>query len=344
VYPNSRAELIRRIAAGVAPDTELLGQNHLAAFAVEATVHEPTIRPRGGALARRVLWNARELTIPWEVERDTDVIVTPLAALLPLAARVRGRQRVLVVNYGLCTTWERSSAPRRRLLQASLGSAAAIVCLGSSQRTLLLAQTGLPPDRVVTIRVGVDERFFAPEPPADEREPLVLAVGKDLARDYTTLAEALRQLDVPAVIAALPRNLEAVRLPPRVEAGFVEVRELRELYRRAACVVVPQRRADYEYGSEGGGLTALLEAMASARPIVASERPVLRDYIDDERTALIVPPEDPHALAAAIARVLEDRGLARSLGSTARARIEDGLTTRHFAAGVASLVKTVAES
>jgi glycosyltransferase involved in cell wall biosynthesis len=104
-------------------------------------------------------------------------------------------------------------------------------------------------------------------------------------------------------------------------------------------VVVPQRRSNYPEGSEGGGLTALLEAMATARPVVASDRPVLHDYVEDERTALFVPPEDPARLSDAIARVLEERELAESLGTSARRKVEQGLKTRDFAAGVASIVR-----
>ena len=50
---------------------------------------------------------------------------------------------------------------------------------------------------------------------------------------------------------------------------------LGELYAGAACVVLPQRRPEYPYGSEGGGLTALLEALAMAKPLVASDKPIL---------------------------------------------------------------------
>src|SRR5436305_17523 len=83
----------------------------------------------------------------------------------------------------------------------------------------------------------------------------------------------------------------------------------------AADVALPQRRDGYPYGSEGGGLTALLEAMAMGRPLVATGRAILRDYVADGDNALIVPPEDPAALRAAIERVLGDRALAERLGA-----------------------------
>jgi glycosyltransferase involved in cell wall biosynthesis len=117
--------------------------------------------------------------------------------------------------------------------------------------------------------------------------------------------------------------------------------QLRDEYARAACVVLPQRSDTYPYGSEGGGLTALLEAMAMAKPIVASDRAILHDYVDDGVEALLVPPEDPPALRAAVERVLGDPDLARSLGAAARARVERAHTSRGFAAQLAPVLRSV---
>jgi glycosyltransferase involved in cell wall biosynthesis len=332
VYPNPRGRLAAEVAAGRAPDTTLLGQNHLAALGVEATIED---FETGGRLPR----NLREPLIAWRLAARADVVFTPLAALLPLAARALRRPAIVAVNYGLCTIWERSGAARRRLLSTSLRSTVGVVCLGSNQREQLLAQTRLPPEHVVTVRLGVDERFFSPQPQPETDDPVVLAVGKDLARDYRTFVEAVAGLGVRAEIACLPRNLEGIALPPRVRARFVGPGELRQLYREAACVVIPQRRPEYPYGSEGGGLTALLEAMASSRAVVASERPILLDYVVPEESALLVPPEDAAALAAAIERLLGQRALAARLGESARRNVEDGLTTRRFAEQLAPILK-----
>lgn len=63
----------------------------------------------------------------------------------------------------------------------------------------------------------------------------------------------------------------------------------------------------------------LFEYMAAARPIVASDLPALREVLQDEVTALLVAPGDPHALAAAIRRLAEDPALADRLGHAAAA-------------------------
>ncbi len=338
VYPNSRRELVAEVARGEAPDSTLLGQNHLAALGIAATIHEPRLtRTQRSGLTHRLSWHLREVTLPWELG-DVDVVFTPLANLLPLAARARRRLHIVVVNYGLCMIYERSTRARRRLLAESLRSAAAVVCLGESQREQLLEQTGLDPARAHTALLGIDERFFVPAR-MPKGEPYVLTVGKDLSRDFATFVEAVRRLGVRAELAVYPRNLEGIALPPTVRARVVGPVALRELYAGAACVVIPQRTPECRYGSEGGGLTSLLESMAMARPTVISDRPILRDYVTDGRTALVVPPEDPAALASAIERVLADPG---SLGPEARTRVEEGLTTRHLAARLAPILREAA--
>ena len=341
VYPNSRRDLLVGIEEGEEPDSTLHGALYLGEYGIDVRFHDPILTRRAlPAPLDRVAWSLRELTTPYELGR-TNVVVTPLAALLPLAARGR-RLPVVAINFGLNLIWRRASRARRVLLRSSLRAAARVICLGESQRSELVASAGLDPTRVVTMPIPVDTEFFRPrvEPDGDVRN--VLTVGKDLARDYGTFLEAVRPLPVDATIVAHPRNVEWPELSPNValRSGLF-FHELRELYAGAACVVLPQRSEDYVYGSEGGGLTALLEAMAMGRPVVASDRAILHDYVTDGVEALLVPPEDPAALRAAIDRVLGDPELSRSLGSAARARVERAHTSQGFAARLAPLLWSV---
>lgn len=339
IYLNSRRALIEGVRRGDEPDTQLYGALFLPEHGIDVAFHEPLLsRRRLPAPLERVAWNARELAAPFEVGR-TDVLVTPLAAWLPLAARAR-RLPAVVFNFGLNLIWRRASRERRALLRRSLLAAARVICLGESQRSELVALAGLPAEHVVTMLVPVDDRFFTPAPASGRRT--VLAVGKDLARDYATLAGAVDGLDAEVRVVAHPRNLAGIALPAnvRVEQGL-SYADLRAAYADAGCVVLPQRGEGFAYGSEGGGLTALLEAMATARPVVASERAILRDYVEDGREALVVPPEDPSALREAIERVLSDGGLAQRLGEAGRARVERAHTSRGFAAQLAPMLRAV---
>ena len=73
---------------------------------------------------------------------------------------------------------------------------------------------------------------------------------------------------------------------------------------------------------EGLGLSAM-EAQACGVPVVASRIGGLVEAVQDGVTGFLVPPRDPAALAAAIARLLCDRELARRFGDAGRQRIEE---------------------
>ena len=343
VYPNSRRAVLAGIEGGTEPDSQLHGGTYLPEHGIEVRYYDPLLtRRRHRQPLERVAWNMRELTVPFEL-RGVDVVFTPLgAAGLPLAAALR-RLPVVVINFGLNLIWRRASPARRRWLRRSLGSAARIVCMGQSQTREFIELSGIPEERVDTLLIPIDDRFFTPLPaPAPDGPKKVVAVGKDLARDYATVAAAVESLDVRVDFVTLPRNLEGIRLPPNVRVlTNVPSTELRNLYVQADCVVVAQRRDEFAYGSEGGGLTTLLEGMAMQRAVVATERAIFHDYVDDGVEGLVVPPEDPAAMRAAIERVLGDPELARSLGAAGRARVERAHTTRGFAAQLAPLLRDV---
>ena len=325
--------------AGREPDTALLGFNHLAAFEVAADVHDPRLlRRKRGGLLERFLWSARELPLPWELWW-ADVAFTPLANLFPLAARVHGAPPVVVANYGLITIYDRSSRARQNLLARSLRSCAAVVCLGESQRRDTIARCRVRPERVHVLPLGVDVDWFRPRH-TPIGEPYVLTVGKDLARDLHTFAAAVAPLDVRVEIVAHPRNLRGVSVPRNARVrSFISTVELRDLYAGAACVVVPQRADGYPYGSEGGGLTTVCEAMAMAKPIVATERAILRDYLQADE---LVPPRDSPALRTAIEHILRDERAARERSDRGRRRAEERHSTRRFAEALAPILRAVA--
>jgi glycosyltransferase involved in cell wall biosynthesis len=336
VFPNSRAALAAAVEAGEAPDSTLFGLNHLAAHEVDAElVDPPDYDP--ARLVGRVRWHTRELALPRRL-RGFDVAFTPLINVFPLATRALRGPRIVTINYGHALIYERSSRVRRRFVRASLRTAARVVCIGRWQRDHAVDRIGVDPERVVTLPVPIDDRFF-PALDYPRSEPLVLSVGKDDARDFATLAGAAAGLGARVQIVAKPRFVRHIALPPNVTVDTVSYARLRELYAQAAVVVVPQRRDGYVYGSEGGGITASLEAAASARPLVVTERAMLRDYVTDGENGVVVPPEEPTALREAIERLLGDATLAARLGAAGRARVERDHTTRGFAARLAPVLR-----
>jgi glycosyltransferase involved in cell wall biosynthesis len=116
-----------------------------------------------------------------------------------------------------------------------------------------------------------------------------------------------------ARIEALAKSLEAA---DRVRfVGPVPPPKRWEYLAKASVCVLPLTRS--AFGTSFTSPLKLFEYMAAARPIVASDLPALREVLRDGENALLVPPEDPAALAAAIRRLQEDPLLAERLAAQA---------------------------
>ena len=154
----------------------------------------------------------------------------------------------------------------------------------------------------------------------------VLYVGRlHRQKGVDTLVRAVPLLppDVPVTLAgdgperaALEKLAARLGVADRVRVtGFLPHRQVPELLAGAAVAVLPSR---YE---ELG--TALVEAMAAGRPVVASAVGGIPELVRDGVDGLLVPPGEPVALATAVRALLADPQLAARLGSHGRDRVAE---------------------
>jgi glycosyltransferase involved in cell wall biosynthesis len=155
--------------------------------------------------------------------------------------------------------------------------------------------------------------------------PIVLAVGRQ--EPQKGLDVLLRA--VPALHAAVPgtqvliaaREGRATAELHRLAANLDQVQflggrdDVADLLCAADVMVLPSRRE----GLPG----VVLEAMAMEAPIVASDLRPVREAVPDDRYAILVPPEDPAALAEAMAGALTDRAAAERRVTAARERFTE---------------------
>jgi glycosyltransferase involved in cell wall biosynthesis len=149
------------------------------------------------------------------------------------------------------------------------------------------------------------------------RDDGYLFAGGNSDRDYCTLVEAVRLLDVPTWIALTQRDLLAgIELPPHLRVEATSPEGFRQAIAGAKLIVVPMRKGTLR----SGGQQTCLNAMLLGKPTIAVGRRWAIDFMTDGEDGLIVDYEDVEGLRRAIRWVLDYPEAAQRLGQRARER------------------------
>lgn len=211
----------------------------------------------------------------------------------------------------------------------------------------------IPPDRIQVLPLGLDYQLFAPRQGDALRQRLglpatvsvVLYAGRlEQRKGVDLLIEAFGQVATqhPAAVLALAgfdtqtapgqrsyrdfleQRVAALGIAGNVHfLGHVPYAELPELYASCDIFVAPSRFEPF-------GMI-YLEAMASAKPVIACRSGGVPEIVEEGSTGLMVEPEDADGLARALARLLADPTYARKLGEAGRNRVKTLFSSRTIA-------------
>lgn len=185
-----------------------------------------------------------------------------------------------------------------------------------------------PRARVRVVPNGCDAPAAELPAPSREDPPRILYAGQLYPwKGVDVLVEAAARLPRArlVILGGLEGEADLERVRARVRALGLEARtempgtvahaRVGGELERAAVVVVPVLRTAMT--ERHTSPLKAFEAMAAGRPLVASDLPSSREVLRDGDNALLVPPGDAAALAAALARLLEEPALARRLAEQA---------------------------
>jgi glycosyltransferase involved in cell wall biosynthesis len=197
-----------------------------------------------------------------------------------------------------------------------------------------------PPGRVVLAYHGLDADRFPPAGRAlaardggDEAQPVrILSVGRAVAKKgFDDLLAALALLPPElswrfvhigggALRDALRRQAVRLGLAARIEwRGALPQGEVLAAYRDADIFVLASRVA--ADGDRDGLPNVLMEAQSQGLVCLATATSGIGELIADGMTGLLVPPDAPEALAAALARLIREPALRETLGAAGEARV-----------------------
>jgi len=182
-------------------------------------------------------------------------------------------------------------------LQLPVRRAQLVTVPSEATRRDLLAVVRCDPSRVRVVPNPVRTGFSPSAAPVRER-PLVLLLGAWPNKNLVRSAQALRGLDVDVVLVGRPdaaqlETLEGLSVQVRADLNEAQVAAA---YRDCDLLLFPSTR-------EGFGVP-ILEAQASGRPVVTSDRDPMAEVSGG--AACLVDPEDVAAIRAGVRRVLSD--------------------------------------
>jgi glycosyltransferase involved in cell wall biosynthesis len=273
-------------------------------------------RPGGLRSGLRAAWTAFTRRSEYDVIVTSEASGMPLALLLRLARARRGH---VMVAHWLAPA--KKSIPFKWLrVQDAIDR---LVVYSTAQERYALEQLRVPRAKVEKLMHAADAEFWHP---LGHPQSGICGAGLE-QRDYSTLLEAVRGLDLTLTIAAASPwtkhdPLADRALPPNVVRRRMGYAELRELYDRSEFVVVPLHDVDFQAGS-----LVMYEAMAMGKAVIASRTAAHRygDIVRDGETGLLVPPGDVSALRQAVIRLHENPTEAARLGANGRRVVQDGL-------------------
>ncbi len=213
-----------------------------------------------------------------------------------------------------------------------------LIAWAPQQRKFVETKLGISRERFVEVQPPVDTRFWRP---MDAAGDMICSVGQEM-RDYGTLVEALRGLEIRCHIAAGTNCFNKASdkwggttaggqvLPPGVTVGPKSYAELRELYARSRFIVVPLLPSDMD-----NGFTTICEAFAMGKPVICTRTAgqsgtILQDGVN----CLRVPPFDAGALRDMINELWSDPERCRRLGAAGRRVVENRHSLEQFRAGL----------
>ncbi len=222
--------------------------------------------------------------------------------------------------------------------RVAVESADAIIAVSDGMRAdVLAAYPAVPPDRIRVIRNGIDTTEYAPDPGTevlqrhglDPLRPYVIFVGRiTRQKGVPVLLRAAARLDpeaqlvlcagqpdtpeLAAEVTELVTSLQATRTGVFWIPEMLPKRDVIQLLSHAIAFACPSLY-------EPLGIVNL-EAMACGTAVVGSRVGGIPEVVADGETGLLVPPDDPAALAAALNALLRDPARAAAMGLAGRKR------------------------
>lgn len=233
-----------------------------------------------------------------------------------------------------------------------------LICVDSKLKDYAISEFSFPADKIFVLKNAVDTETFKPVSVAEqvelkkelgfEPDDFIVLVPRRLVKKNGVLyaALALKQIKdqkVKMIIIGDGPEKEAILKAAQDDSrfkimGWVAHQKIADYYHLSDAVLIPSIKAGQI--EEATSISAL-EAMACAKPVIASAIGGLKEVIQDQETGLLVPEKEPSKISEAIVWLKENSVLAQGIGLAARKEIEKNYNYLKHAAKVLEIYQSI---
>jgi glycosyltransferase involved in cell wall biosynthesis len=326
---NHKAEHeVGKILSGELPSDRLYGLIELRKLGWHVDLCDERITSFEMKFRKYFLWiNFRTLVKAakyeiWLVKDQFSLVLTLAAFLL--------RKRLIYID---CLFRIPRNPIRKFMLFVNTKLAPKIILYSNFQVDIWTSMFNLNKDKFFVVPYTIDPNFYIKgmqnvNDRGDDPTPYILATGRDVGRDFTTLINAARKANINVKLVTLPYLAPKVKYNDHLEIlENISYTELFKLYYNASLIVVPLKKG-IVYPS---GIRAALEGMLVGRPVICSTTPILDEYAPKSSSALAYfTPEDEDELVECILRVIQDENYQKLLVNNAKVLVQQSFFMEKF--------------
>jgi glycosyltransferase involved in cell wall biosynthesis len=338
IPPETWADKILPPAGGLGPDGSLIYKLLAGKYRIDVELIDPNWPKWMPFVRRHPLYFGLDPFRSFKIltgRRRVDIVVAVFESspvvLLMLRRLFNFKPRIAIWDIAPDEEWR----PRKWVQNFVIPQVDSIFLLSDSQLPML-AKKWNSEKKGITVWQHVDADFFFPREPVTHGP--ILAIGEDHGRDWPTLIEAVKDLDVELII----KTRRKLHIPAGAKCRIRQIStrlsflELRSLYADCLFVVIPLSNT-----LNVSGVGSVLESMAMQKALVISDNPPIRDYLENGITADVVPVGDVAALRKGIELMINDVGHRNRMALAARERVTRLYSKPVFAERLATAIRQV---
>lgn len=332
IYGAPVDETLREITNGELPSDRMFGFIELKKYGYDIGFIDS--KPRGFLknilvkLNSRFGINIKELRTLRAVRKfDVIVVNDRFSTVLTLACRFFNKKIVYIDTLFYLP----KNKYNKVLYKINLKLISGVVVYSKEQAKLWSKLYNIPIDKFVFIPYSIDVPFYKSDNSVKRTSrPFILSVGRDIARDYRTLVEAVDGLQVDLKVVSLPYLFKDVNCDhPWLEIlEYISYEQLFQLYTEALFVVIPLKKWGIVYPA---GIRGLTEAMALNKGVIVSYSPILEEYAGRGEGVLFFDAENASDLRKKILQLLHNKELLRELEKNVQGVVEEKYNMELFA-------------